>query len=126
MRSRSATAICWTNSNASSARSAARSIASAGSPIAGRNDMIEPLDRFVLHGATLALAWFAIVSALASALVALSTTRLTARLEQAPSAVWFALRVLPAAAAALFVTAIFLPSYWLSEPRDAGEAFKVT
>jgi len=88
--------------------------------------MSEPLGRYLLYGATLALAWFAIVSAFATTIVALWTRRVMARLEHAPSAVWFALRVLPGAAAALFVAAIFLPSYWLFEPRDAGEAFNVT
>src|SRR5262245_56945945 len=113
MRCRNGTAICWTSSSASYARSGARWTASAGLSIAERRDMSEPIGKYLLYGATLALAWFAIVSAFASAVIALSTTRLMARLEHASSASWFALRVLPAAAAAMFVAAVFLPSYWL-------------
>ena len=35
------------------------------------------------------------------------------------------MRVLPAAAALLFVAAVFVPSYWRYEPRDTAEGFDV-
>jgi hypothetical protein len=36
------------------------------------------------------------------------------------------MRVLPAAAAFLFVAAVFVPSYWRYEPRETAEGFDVT
>src|SRR5205809_6389865 len=78
---------------------------------------------FVLHGTTLALAWFLVVNLAASALVVWISTR---RLRTTSPAFWFAVRILPACAATLFVTAVFLPSYWRYEPRDTMEGFDLT
>ena len=78
---------------------------------------------FVLHGTTLALAWFLVVNLAASALVVWISTR---RLRTTSPAFWFAVRILPACAATLFVTAVFLPSYWRYEPRDTTEGFDLT
>ena len=78
---------------------------------------------FVLHGTTLALAWFLVVNLAASALVVWISTR---RLRTTSPAFWFTVRILPAYAATLFVTAVFLPSYWRYEPRDTTEGFDLT
>ena len=78
---------------------------------------------FVLHGTTLALAWFLVVNLAASALVVWISTR---RLRTTSPAFWFTVRILPACAATLFVTAVFLPSYWRYEPRDTTEGFDLT
>src|SRR5439155_24471077 len=78
---------------------------------------------FVLHGTTLALAWFLVVNLAASALVVWISTR---RLRTTSPAFWFTVRILPACAAALFVAAVFLPSYWRYEPRETTEGFDLT
>jgi|SRR5438876_4071001 len=78
---------------------------------------------FVLHGTTLALAWFLAVNLTASAFVAWISTR---PLRTMSPAFWFAVRILPACAAALFVAAVFMPSYWRYEPRDTTEGFDLT
>jgi Peptidase family M48 len=78
---------------------------------------------FLLHGTTLALAWFLVVNLAVSAFVAWIATR--PPLTMSPT-VWFAVRILPACAAALFVAAVFLPSYWRYEPRDTTEGFDLT
>jgi len=82
--------------------------------------------RYVLNGTMLALAWFAAVNALGSAAVAIAAERVMARLDRASSGAWFALRVLPAAAAVVFVAMLFVPSYWLLEPREGAERFDIT
>jgi Zn-dependent protease with chaperone function len=84
-----------------------------------------PFLPFALHGATLALAWFFIVNVMTSAMVAVVTHVLARRAPRVSAGVWFALRLLPAASAALFVAAMFLPSYWKYEPVDT-EGFDVT
>ena len=81
---------------------------------------------FVVHGATLALAWFVVVNAAACVAVAATARRLIARGAAAPPDVWLGLRLCPAAVAALFVAALFLPSYWKFEPREFVEGFDVT
>jgi Zn-dependent protease with chaperone function len=82
--------------------------------------------RYVLHGLTLALAWFLVVNLAAGVIVAQVAGRLIARHASATPRFWFGLRVLPAAAASLFVAALFLPSYWKYEPRELVEGFDVT
>jgi len=77
---------------------------------------------YVLHGATLAMAWFLIVNLACSWLAA----RLVRRRTPAAPAWWFTLRILPALAASFFVGAVFLPSYWRYEPRQTTEGFDVT
>ena len=86
---------------------------------------------FLLHGTTLALAWFLAVNIALSALVALASLgaarglRAHSGLAASPS-LWFALRVLPAALSAAFVAAVFVPSYLKYEPRELVEGFDVT
>jgi hypothetical protein len=78
---------------------------------------------FVLHGTTLALAWFLVVNLAASAFVVWMSSRPARTIAPA---FWFAVRILPACAAALFVAAVFLPSYWRYEPRETTEGFDLT
>jgi len=82
--------------------------------------------RFEIHGATLALAWFLVVNVAATVAVSLAAHRMTASTRARTAAVWFALRMFPAAAAITFVVAVFLPSYWLYEPRETTEGFDLT
>jgi len=93
---------------------------------------------YLAHGATLALAWFLMVNLAASCFVAALTRflRLHSGLARAqsgdarsgalPPAWCFAVRILPGAAASLFVLAVFVPSYWRYEPRQTAEGFDVT
>jgi Zn-dependent protease with chaperone function len=82
---------------------------------------------FLLHGGTLALAWFLLINLAMSGVVAACAGPITRGRNGADSpAFWFAVRVLPAAAALLFVTVVFVPSYWKYEPRDFVEGFDVT
>ena len=85
------------------------------------------MSTYLLHGGTLTLAWFLIVNIVMSAAVAALAARATRGRDGAGSAaVWFAARVGPAAAALLFIAAVFVPSYWKYEPRDFVEGFDVT
>jgi len=70
--------------------------------------------RYLLHGATIALAWFGVVN-VALAGVALIAARRGGRASGSPH-FWLALRLLPAAASIAFVALIFVPSYWKYEP----------
>jgi Zn-dependent protease with chaperone function len=82
---------------------------------------------YLLHGGTLALAWFLLVNLAMSATVAACAGLITSRRNGAESAAfWFVVRVWPAAAALLFVGIVFVPSYWKYEPRDVVEGFDVT
>ena len=68
---------------------------------------------FVVHGGTLALAWFILVNLVMSAVLAAGAGWIIRRWTGTDSAaVWFAARVLPAATALLFVGVVFVPSYW--------------
>jgi Zn-dependent protease with chaperone function len=87
--------------------------------------MTAPL-RYLLHGATLALAWFLIFNLAATLVVAVLAPRLTARATPASPGFWLALRLAPAALSSLFVIAVFLPSYWRYEPREFVEGFDLT
>jgi Zn-dependent protease with chaperone function len=78
---------------------------------------------FVVHGTTLALAWFLVVNLIASVVVGWLATR-PAR-STSPT-FWFVARILPGSAAALFVSALFVPSYWRYEPRETLEGFDLT
>jgi len=80
---------------------------------------------FAVQGITLALAWFLAVNA-AMSLIAMPVARqFESRGEQSP-AMWFGLRMLPAASALGFVAALFVPSYWRFEPREMVEAVDMT
>ena len=81
---------------------------------------------YILHGVTLALAWFLVVNAAISAIVAAVARRLMARDAAMSPGFWFSLRLLPCMAAMVFVAALFLPSYWRYEPREFVEGFDVT
>ena len=85
------------------------------------------MSEFVVHGGTLALAWFLLVNLVTSSVLAVGAGWILRRSTGTDSAaVWFAVRVLPAATALLFVVVVFVPSYWKYEPRDFVEGFDVT
>ena len=79
--------------------------------------------KFLLHGATLALAWFLVVNLGFSSVIAWASAR---RGRPSSPGFWFTVRMLPGLAATLFVAAIFLPSYWRYEPRQTAEGFDLT
>ena len=81
---------------------------------------------YVLRGIVLALAWFLVVNAAAGVVAAGVARRSIARNTAASPAFWLGLRLLPAAAATLFLAALFVPSYWRYEPREFAEGFDVT
>ena len=81
---------------------------------------------YLLHGATLALAWFLLFNLAVTLLVVMLSARLTARTAPARPGFWLALRLSPAALSIVFVAAIFLPSYWRYEPREFVEGFDLT
>ena len=81
---------------------------------------------YLLHGTTLALAWFLMVNAAVSALVVVAADRLTNMPRAASPGFWLALRLLPAALSILFVGVVFVPSYWRYEPRELVEGFDLT
>ncbi len=81
---------------------------------------------YLLHGTTLALAWFLIFNLAATAAIALLSPRLTARAGAASPGFWLALRLAPAALSLAFVATVFLPSYWRYEPREFVEGFDLS
>jgi len=81
---------------------------------------------YVAHGVTLAFAWFLLVNVLVSSLVAFAGTKCANVQPTGAARFWFAMRLSPAVVSAIFVAALFLPSYWKYEPRDAVEGFDVT
>ena len=81
---------------------------------------------YLLHGTTLALAWFLLFNVAATTLIAMLSAPLTRRADIASPAVWLALRLSPAALSLAFVAVVFLPSYWRYEPRESVEGFDVT
>jgi hypothetical protein len=78
---------------------------------------------FYLHGLMLALVWFAITAGAATLVVAAIARQLIRQEAKRPASFWLALRVIPAAAAASAVAVLFVPSYWLYEPRQYAEGF---
>ena len=81
---------------------------------------------FLIHGMTLAFAWFLLLNAAVSLLVVLASSRLTKRPGPGSPGLWLALRLSPAAVSITFVALVFLPSYWRYEPREFVEGFDVT
>jgi Zn-dependent protease with chaperone function len=81
---------------------------------------------YLLHGTTLALAWFLLLNVAATAAVAIVSARLTTRERTSAPGFWLALRLCPAALSIGFVAVVFLPSYWQYEPREFVEGFDVT
>lgn len=85
---------------------------------------------YLLYGATLAFTWFLALNILLSLLIA-ALPRGAARgfAAFAPSTrarVLLTLRLLPAAVSIAFVAGVFLPSFWMLEPRHFDEAFGIT
>jgi hypothetical protein len=78
---------------------------------------------YLLHGATLTLAWFVVVNVVCACIAAWIARR---PLRTESPAFWFALRVAPAAAAVLFSLVLFVPSYSRYEPLDSLEGFDIT
>jgi Zn-dependent protease with chaperone function len=81
---------------------------------------------YVLRGIVLSLAWFLVVNVAAGVVAAGVARRSIARDPAASPAFWLGVRLFPAVAAALFVAAFFVPSYWRYEPREFTEGFDVT
>ena len=79
---------------------------------------------FVLHAFVLALVWFVIVNGVATVAVAAVARQLIDEDRARPASLWMGLRLLPAAASSVVVMTIFLPSYWLYEPRDTPKGSK--
>jgi hypothetical protein len=79
---------------------------------------------FVLHAFILALVWFVIVNGMAAVAVAAVARRLIDQDRARPASLWLGLRLLPAAASSVVVMTMFLPSYWLYEPREYTEGFQ--
>lgn len=85
---------------------------------------------FLLHGTTLALAWFVLLNVATGVVVAI----VSARQASVPgTSTWYqsaafclALRLSPALVSTLFVVVVFLPSYWRYEPREFVEGFDVS
>jgi Zn-dependent protease with chaperone function len=81
---------------------------------------------YILHGATLALAWwFALNLAATGVVVFLAARKMKSEPAGSP-AFWLAVRLFPAVSSIAFVALIFLPSYWKYEPREMVEAFDVS
>ena len=85
---------------------------------------------FLLHGTTLALAWFILLNVAISVVVAIVSVRQasvpgTSTWYQSP-AFCLALRLSPALVSVLFVVVVFLPSYRRYEPREVVEGFEVS
>jgi Zn-dependent protease with chaperone function len=84
------------------------------------------MNAFLLHGGTLALAWFLVFNAAMTVAVALLAARLAQRERSGSPALWLALRLAPGILPIVFVAAVFLPSYWQFEPREGVEGFDLT
>jgi peptidase M48-like protein len=82
---------------------------------------------FAAHGVTLSFAWFVVCNVVLSIAVAAAVRLLRPRASGASNAAWWlALRLTPALASALFVLALFVPSYLKYEPRESVEGFDLT
>ena len=79
---------------------------------------------FVLLGFTLALAWFVLINGAAGLIVAGVARRVAHNQLARPAAFWLALRLLPSVVSTVLVAAVFVPSYWLHEPRNYSEGFQ--
>lgn len=79
---------------------------------------------FGLHALMLAFAWFAIISGTATLAVAVVVRLLVRQARRRPASLWLALRLFPTFAATVVVAGMFLPSYWLYEPREYTEGFQ--
>ena len=84
------------------------------------------MSAFLLHGTTLAFAWFLLLNAAATAAVTVVAAWLSRRERSASPALWLSLRLTPAVLSLAFVAIVFLPSYWRFEPREDVEGFDLT
>lgn len=84
------------------------------------------MSAFLLHGTTLAFAWFLLLNAAATAAVTVVAAWLSRRERSASPALWLSLRLAPAVLSLAFVAIVFLPSYWRFEPREDVEGFDLT
>jgi beta-lactamase regulating signal transducer with metallopeptidase domain len=73
------------------------------------------------RGLVLALAWFAAANAGASILSWIFATGLSSPRQREKSRLLLSIRLFPAVASIVFAGALFLPSHWVFEPRDANE-----
>jgi Zn-dependent protease with chaperone function len=80
---------------------------------------------YLVHGITLALAWFMLLNVAATAGVALISRPLTSRQRSTAPGFWLALRLAPAALSIAFAGVLFLPSYLRYEPREV-EGFDIS
>jgi Zn-dependent protease with chaperone function len=81
---------------------------------------------YLLHGTTLALAWFVLLNAATTVAVAIVSARLTRETRATSPSLWLALRLSPAVVSIVFVAVVFLPSYWQYEPREMVEGFDLS
>ena len=84
------------------------------------------MSAFLLHGTTLAFAWFLLLNAAATVAVTVVAAWLSRRERPASPALWLSLRLAPAVLSLAFVAIVFLPSYWRFEPREDVEGFDLT
>jgi beta-lactamase regulating signal transducer with metallopeptidase domain len=77
------------------------------------------------RGLLLALAWFAAVNAGASFLSWMFEAGLSSPRQREKSRLLLSIRLFPAVASIAFAGALFLPSHWVFEPRDANETLGV-
>jgi Zn-dependent protease with chaperone function len=81
---------------------------------------------YVLHGATLALAWWFALNLAATGIVVFFAARVIGDEPAGSPALWLSVRLFPAALSITFVALVFLPSYWKYEPREMVEGFDVS
>src|SRR5580765_996459 len=77
----------------------------------------------VASSIVLALAWFAGLNAIASALAALAGLAIGRMDTTGRPRLLLTIRLFPSVGSLLFVGAMLLPSHWALEPRDANETF---
>ena len=81
--------------------------------------MIEMVIRLIV----LTLAWFAVINAIVSGISALCALAVRRGETIARPRLLLTIRLLPATVSLLFAGAMFLPTHWMLEPRDAEETF---
>ena len=81
--------------------------------------MIEMVIRLIV----LTLAWFAVSNAIVSGISALCALAVRRGETIARPRLLLTIRLLPATVSLLFAGAMFLPTHWMIEPRDAEETF---
>ncbi len=81
--------------------------------------MIEMVIRLIV----LTLAWFAVSNAIVSGISALCALAVRRGETIARPRLLLTIRLLPATVSLLFAGAMFLPTHWMLEPRDAEETF---